>query len=135
VQLLKKCARDSDVVARYSKEEFVVLMPQTSLPGSIAFSERLLRCTDHLAHSVLAIGLVEVQADDDAPKLLSRADSALYSARAQGFHSIYKHNGKTIKEHKLLEYADPTARATEPTPDPATEPATEPTPEAPNATR
>ena len=34
--------RDTDVVARYSSDEFVVLMPQTSLAGATIFSQRLL---------------------------------------------------------------------------------------------
>ena len=34
VELLESCARDTDVVARYSNEEYVVLMPQTSLARS-----------------------------------------------------------------------------------------------------
>ena len=106
VTLLEGCARDTDVVARYSNEEFVVLMPQTSLAGSMIFSERLLRQTERLRQCVIAGGVVEVQAEDDAEKLLSRADSALYSARASGFSCLYKHNGKTIREHEMDRSAD-----------------------------
>jgi GGDEF domain-containing protein len=39
---LEACIRDDDFVARYSQDEFVVLMPQTPLAGALAFSERLL---------------------------------------------------------------------------------------------
>ncbi|NOZ41349.1 MAG: GGDEF domain-containing protein [Planctomycetes bacterium] len=101
VELLESCARDTDVVARYSNEEFVVLMPQTSLAGSVIFSERLLRRAENLPECVVAGGIVEVQAEDDAAKLLSRADSALYSARANGYNCLYQHNGKTLREHEI----------------------------------
>lgn len=101
VALLENCARDTDLVARYSSEEFVVLMPQTSLAGSMIFSERLLRRADDLPHCVVAGGIVEVQADDDAEKLLSRADSALYSARSCGYSCLFQHNGKTIRQHEV----------------------------------
>jgi len=101
VELLENCARDTDVVARYSKEELVVLMPQTSLAGGVIFSERLLHRADTLLECVVAGGTVEVQAEDDSAKLLSRADSALYSARANGYNCLYQHNGKTLREHNF----------------------------------
>ena len=101
VGLLESCARDTDVVARYSNEEFVVLMPQTSLAGGVIFSERLLRRAEGLTDCVTAGGIVEVQAKDDAAKLLSRADSALYSARANGYNCLYQHNGKTLREYEI----------------------------------
>ena len=101
VGLLESCARDTDVVARYSNEEFVVLMPQTSLAGGVIFSERLLRRAEEMPECVAAGGIVEVQAEDDAAKLLSRADSALYSARANGYNCLYQHNGKTLREYEI----------------------------------
>jgi GGDEF domain-containing protein len=106
VAVLESCVRDTDVVARYSNEEFVVLMPQTSLAGSMIFSERLLHRAEKLQQCVIAGGIVEVQAEDDAEKLLSRADSALYSARAKGFSCLYQHNGRTIREHEITRPAN-----------------------------
>ncbi len=101
VKLLESCARDTDVVARYSNEEFVVLMPQTSLAGGVIFSERLLNRAEGLPQCIVTGGIVEVQSNDNAEKLLSRADSALYSARANGYNCLYQHNGKTIREHEV----------------------------------
>ncbi|MGI9429201.1 MAG: GGDEF domain-containing protein, partial [Bythopirellula sp.] len=101
VEILESCARDTDLVARYSNEEFVVLMPQTSLAGGVIFSERLLRRADELENCVVAGGIVEVQDEDDSAKLLSRADSALYSARATGFNCLYQHNGKNLRQHEV----------------------------------
>ncbi|MCH2115650.1 MAG: GGDEF domain-containing protein [Pirellulales bacterium] len=95
-ELLNHCARDTDVVARYSADEFVVLMPQTSLAGATIFSERLLRRIHSELQLDLAGGIVEVQKDEDAEKMLSRADSALYSARADGTSCLYQHLGPNI---------------------------------------
>ena len=107
VEVLESCARDTDIVARYSNQEFVVLMPQTSLAGGLIFSERLIRRAETLEQCVVAGGIVEVSAQDDSEKLLSRADSALYSARANGFNCLYKHNGRTIREHEIQHAAVP----------------------------
>ena len=98
--LLQSCTRDTDVVARYSNEEFVVVTPQTSLAGATIFSERLLQRTNSELHCVVTGGIVEVQRKDDTESLLSRADSALYSARSHGYSCLYQHNGKSIRPHE-----------------------------------
>jgi len=78
-------------------------MPQTSLAGGVLFGERLLDRTSTnyvFRRCVVAGGVVEVQAADDEEKLLSRADSAVYSARSKGYSCLYQHNGKTIRAHE-----------------------------------
>ena len=100
-EVLQNCAHDTDFVARYSPEEFVILMPQTRLAGATIFSERLLSRVDSQAHLVLAGGIAEIQRSDHREKMLSRADSALYSARANGFSCLYQHNGQHIRPHEI----------------------------------
>lgn len=100
-RLLKEGIRDDDFVARYSLDEFVVLMPQTPLAGALAFSERLLvRASADLACPVWG-GVVEATSDDSAEKLLSRADAALYSARAAGGASLFLHTGTGVRRHAV----------------------------------
>ncbi len=96
-ELLENCARDSDFVARYSTDEFVVLMPQTILVGATIFAGRLLERVDTELLCITDGGVVEVLFGDTPEKLLSRADSALYSARANGGNCLYQHTGKTIR--------------------------------------
>jgi GGDEF domain-containing protein len=97
--LLDSTARDTDIVARYSPDEFVVLMPQTSLAGATIFSQRLLDTADKELGLLLFGGIVEVKAGDTPESLLSRADSALYSARSDGQSCLYQHTGKAIRPH------------------------------------
>ncbi len=99
--LLEHTARDTDIVARYSSDEFAILMPQTSLAGATVFSERLLRSMPAEWDLTLFGGVVEVQNEDTVEKLLSRADSALYSARSDGRSCLYQHTGKTIRPYEL----------------------------------
>ncbi len=98
--LLAHTARDTDVVARYSPDEFVVLMPQTSLAGATIFSQRLLDIAERELGLFIFGGIVEVQSGDTPEKLLSRADSALYSARSDGQSCLYQHTGKAIRPHE-----------------------------------
>jgi len=98
--VIRTCMRDTDFVARYGDDEFVVVMPQTSLAGARVFSDRLRkRATDDLSASVCC-GLTEAQAGDDARTLLARADSALYSAKAAGANRSFVHTGAHIREHR-----------------------------------
>jgi len=99
-RLLENYARDTDLVARYSSDEFVVLMPQTSLAGAKEFSKRLLNQVVQEVESVVCGGAVEVSPGDTSEKLLSRADSALYSARAYGRSCLYVHNGSSVLAHE-----------------------------------
>ncbi|MEX2306719.1 MAG: GGDEF domain-containing protein [Pirellulales bacterium] len=100
--VIRTCMRDTDFVARYGDDEFVVVMPQTSLAGARVFSDRLRkRAADDLAATVCC-GLTEVQANDDARSLLARADSALYSAKAAGPSRSFFHTGGHIREHRAV---------------------------------
>lgn len=107
-RLLQECIRDNDFVARYSNDEFVVIMPQTTLAGALAFGERLLRRSAAHLRSSMWGGVVEAVAGETSQKLLSRADSALYSARAEGAACMFQHTGTAVRRYGHLEpAADP----------------------------
>ena len=98
-KILSRCARDTDLVARYSTDEFVVLMPQTTMVGATVFSDRLLNRARTELGCIACGGVVEILPQDTPEKLLSRADSALYSARASETNCLFQHNGKTIRAY------------------------------------
>jgi diguanylate cyclase (GGDEF)-like protein len=98
--VLSATLRSSDVAARYGGEEFVVLAPETDLAAGLQLAERLRAAlrqsplvSDGEAIPITAsMGLTMLQDGDDVNTLLSRADRALYQAKAQGrdriFHSL-----------------------------------------------
>ena len=97
-ELLEHSARDTDLVTRYGEEEFVVLMAQTTLAGAAVFSERLFCKANVDLDCIIGGGIVDVQPGDSQEKLLSRADSALYSARSIGHSCLFLHNGKSLRQ-------------------------------------
>ncbi len=80
-----------DWVTRYGGEEFVVVLPETSLGAAVATAERLrLALTDCLATTLpdmtvtASFGVTQQQPGETPQSLLQRADSLLYEAKAGG---------------------------------------------------
>jgi diguanylate cyclase (GGDEF)-like protein len=98
--VIRSCMRETDFVARFGDEEFVVVMPQTSLAGASVFGDRLRTRVATELDTTVCCGLAVVIPDDDSKTLLARADSALYSAKATGPNRLFLHTGSQIREHR-----------------------------------
>lgn len=96
--VIRNCIRDNDFVARYCDDEFVVVLPQTPAVGARIFANRLRKKVADELSATFCCGITEVQQGDDSRSLLTRADSALYSARAAGQNRLFIHNGSQIRE-------------------------------------
>ena len=87
-RLLTSLARQGDTVARWGGEEFVVVLPETDLPGARRFAERLRRTIE--AHPVgemrtsASCGVATMLPDDNVETLLGAADQGLYRAKSNG---------------------------------------------------
>ena len=75
-------------------DEFAVLMPETSLTSACAAATRLKQHVeadskgDVLAGVTLSIGVAEYDRGDTLERLLKRADTALYQAKANGRNRV-----------------------------------------------
>jgi diguanylate cyclase len=97
--IIRTCMRDTDFVARYGDEEFVVVMPKTSLAGACVFGDRVRKRVQEQLSATVCCGMAEYQAGDGAKTLLARTDSAFYSAKAAGPNRQFFHTGTIIREH------------------------------------
>ncbi len=86
-----------DRVARLGGEEFVILLPETSLEGASILAERLRRqCAEHIFDPsnnalgvTISIGITEWQHDEpNMEPALKRADVALYTAKDNGRNQV-----------------------------------------------
>ena len=90
--LLRATLRGSDLPARIGGDEFVALMPDTSVDGAVATSERLLgrlaqhplQVLDQSLTATISIGVASADGCSSLEELLARADAALYRAKKEG---------------------------------------------------
>jgi diguanylate cyclase (GGDEF)-like protein len=119
-ELVRACMRQYDFVARYGDDEFAVLMPQAKIVSAGVFGERLRQLVVEEMKTTVSCGVAQFHEGDDAKSLLSRADSALYSAKAAGGNKQFVHNGAQIRERRdsVSEFDRPQPTPTTPDPVP-----------------
>ncbi|MDB6142968.1 MAG: diguanylate cyclase domain protein [Pseudomonas sp.] len=93
---LRKRLRPSDFMARFGGEEFVLLIPNTSVREGLALLEKLRKaieaCPFHFKGEPVTItvsmGLTAFRAGERSESVLQRADQALYRAKDEGRNRI-----------------------------------------------
>ena len=92
VEVLHRCASQSDTVARYGGEEFALLFPEMSVEETELAIVRMQRAlTDHLQSSsahlpiiTFSAGLTRVDTGETLAEVMTRADRALRRAKQAG---------------------------------------------------
>jgi len=90
--VLSDALRMPDKVGRYGGEEFLILLPHTTLVGGRKIAERLRAAVDRWSFVIggkqtkltVSIGLTQFRKGEDLEQLLARVDKALYAAKGGG---------------------------------------------------
>jgi len=98
-QIIRSCARETDVVARFGGDEFSMLLPETGLDGGLAVARRVrdrlqrhIFLADHGPGNRISasIGLATLpDVADTAEGLLQAADAAMYRVKVSGKNGIH----------------------------------------------
>lgn len=91
--LLRRNARETDIVGRWGGEEFMLLCPETSVDLAVEFAERLRHdmsdCpVPEVGVVTSSFGVATFVRGDDHVSLLARADEALYRAKSLGRNRV-----------------------------------------------
>ena len=87
-----KNLRGADFYGRFGGEEFLIVMTQTNIEGAIVCAERIRKAVEqkrfHIAGKsfgvTISLGLTDYRENENIPKIIARADKALYRAKAAG---------------------------------------------------
>lgn len=106
-QLLKASIRSIDTPARYGGEEFAVILPRTSAEGALEVAERLrvsvassrFKTRSNTDYTLtLSVGVASFPTDGNAEELITKADLAMYRAKAAGKNVVRNYIEKTAVE-------------------------------------
>ena len=93
-QLMQRLVRDSDLLARWGGEEFVVLLPGTGVEGAKALAEKMRKVIaehrfTHGEQLTCSFGISTLsEKDETSITLFRRADDALYKAKFEGRNRV-----------------------------------------------
>ncbi|TQV76544.1 GGDEF domain-containing protein [Aliikangiella marina] len=100
---LLKQIKHSDILARFGGEEFIIILPKTSLQNGLIVAESLRKevsalkvkrrdTAEYLRQITLSIGVALLSNSDELIDCIDRADKALYRAKNAGRNRIEREN-------------------------------------------
>lgn len=104
---LTSCLRASDFAGRFGGEEFLVLLPDTSLEGAVQVAEKMRLTVSSITipgmdrSITVSLGIADLlEHAGNATGLIREADRALYSAKAAGRNqTVVAHVDNELTRH------------------------------------
>jgi len=91
--LLKDGIRESEIAGRWGGEEFLILLPETSLDCAVPVADRLRGSIESHRFTIpervtISVGVAAFRPGDTPHEIIQRADAALYSAKESGRNCV-----------------------------------------------
>lgn len=96
-KLMNKEIRSDNILARFGGDEFILLLPRTSLNQAILVAERIRLAIEKSSYKTskdtyinftASFGVTEIDESDSVESFINRSDKALYNAKNQGKNKI-----------------------------------------------
>ena len=97
-KIIRECIRQTDSAFRFGGEEFVVILPETSLNKALILAERIRKGIQGAAfhpapkaevHVTCSVGLSQYQSPEDLKTFIKRVDQNMYQAKTRGKNQCY----------------------------------------------
>jgi len=90
---VKSCLRESDIFARVGGEEFMIILPSTTLETANEVGERIrttieMHTFDGIGKITVSLGLVTYRDDESFAEIVKRVDTELYKAKNNGRNNL-----------------------------------------------
>jgi len=96
--VLRECSREGDLAFRLGGEEFLLLLPETSIAAAGDIAERLRRQVvatriEPVGQVTVSLGVARCAAGGDASEAIKRADALMYAAKQAGRNRVASQPG------------------------------------------
>lgn len=86
--VIRESIRNVDIPCRYGGEEFIIILPHTSIENAEKLAERIRRNIEKNAMVTVSVGVVGYIKGEERDNFIKRADQAMYSAKKSGKNKV-----------------------------------------------